>query len=105
MVLKKSYLVLKKSYFVAKYDLFNTAKNPCKIRGFGVFWFFVFSELISIIISYDKKDKKDKFKLVRVENPTPLRKKKNRKLKRKKVKEKSHHKATKANWARVLTFS
>jgi len=100
LVLKKSYLVLKKSYFVAKYDLFNTAKTPCKIRGFGVFWFFVFSELISIIISYDKKNNQGNFKVVRVKNRTPLRKKKNRMLKRKKVKEKSHHKATKANWAR-----
>lgn len=62
-------MVLKKSYFVAKYDLFNTAKNPFKIRGFGVFWFFVFSELISIIISYDKKDNQENFKVVRVEKP------------------------------------
>ena len=47
-----------------------------------------------------KKNNQGNFKVVRVKNRTSLRKKKNRMLKRKKVKEKSHHKATKANWAR-----
>ena len=46
------------------------------------------------------KNNQGNFKVVRVKKQTPLRNKKNRMVKRKEIKKKSHHKATKANWAR-----